>query len=372
MKAPDLPNRFLVRQQKLRSVLEKRGIQSLVVSNLTNVYYLTGFRGSAGLCALRTGGAALFVDPRYTLQAHEQAQGVEVHEHRGQLLQRAGKWLEGARTVGYDDHYVTCAGFRELEAALPKRCALRPVGGLVEELRIVKDPTEIGFIREAARLTSTVFAEVTKQLRPGLRESDLAAEIDYRLRKQGAEGVAFETIVASGARSAFPHARPSSKLLKKNELVIFDLGAIISGYAADMTRTVFLGRPDQRVKRLYNAVLDAQRHATARIAAGRRAGAVDAAARRELARRGLGRHFTHSTGHGVGLDIHERPRLAKGERTPLPAGCVVAVEPGIYLEGLGGIRIEDTVLVKEGGSEVLTSAPKDDWIITIAAGLETR
>jgi len=366
MKAPDLPNRFLARQQKLRSVLEKHGIQSLVVSNLTNVYYLTGFRGSAGLFALGTGGAALFVDPRYTLQAHEQAQGVEVHEHRGRLLQGAGKWLEGgrARRVGYDDHYLTCAGFRELEAALPKRCALRPVGGLVEELRVVKDPTEVGYIREAARLTSTVFEEVAERLRPGLRESDLAAEIEYRLRKQGAEGVAFETIVASGPRSAFPHARPSSKLLKKNELVIFDLGAIISGYAADMTRTVFLGRPDQRVKRLYNAVLDAQRHATARIVAGRRAGAIDAAARRELARRGLGRYFTHSTGHGVGLDIHERPRLAKGERTPLPAGCVVTVEPGVYLEGLGGIRIEDTVLVNEGGSEVLTSAPKDDWIIS--------
>jgi Xaa-Pro aminopeptidase len=355
----------LARQQRLRSVLEKQGTQSIVVSNLTNVYYLTGFRGSAGLCALGTDRAMLFVDPRYTLQAHEQAQGVEVHEHRGRLIQGAAKWLEAARarTVGYDDRYLTCAGFRELEAALPKRCALRPVGGLVEELRAVKDPTEVGYIREAARLTSTVFEEVSKHLRPGLRESDLAAEIEYRLRKQRAEGVAFETIVASGARSAFPHARPSSKLLKKNELVIFDLGAIISGYAADMTRTVFLGRPDQRVKRLYNAVLDAQRHATAKITAGRRAGAVDSAARRELARRGLGRYFTHSTGHGVGLDIHEQPRLAKGERTLLPAGCVVTVEPGIYLEGLGGIRIEDTVLVNEGGSEVLTSAPKDDWII---------
>ncbi len=228
---------------------------------------------------------------------------------------------------------------------------------------MVKDESEIALMREAARITSWVFEEVKKLVRPGVAEADLAAEIEYRLRRKGAEGVAFESIVASGPRSAFPHARASSKLLRKDELVIFDLGGILCGYAADMTRTVFLGKPSRRVRGVYRGVLEAQRRALEAVRPGQQAGKVDGIARRALSRRGLGRYFTHSTGHGLGLDVHEKPRLGRNEKQLLVANAVVTVEPGVYLEGLGGVRIEDTVLVGRQGADVLTSASKDDWII---------
>jgi Xaa-Pro aminopeptidase len=184
------------------------------------------------------------------------------------------------------------------------------------------------------------------------------------MKRKGAEGVAFESIVASGPRSALPHALPSSKLLKKNEFVIFDLGAIISGYAADMTRTIYLGRPDARARRIYQAVLEAEKKGVLAAEPGTQAGAVDATVRRVLARRRLSEYFTHSTGHGVGLEIHERPRIARRETQRLRPGFVVTVEPGVYLEGHGGVRIEDTVAIGVHGPEVLTSSPKEDWIIS--------
>jgi len=200
-------------------------------------------------------------------------------------------------------------------------------------------------------------------VRPGVVEQALAAEIEYRMRRKGAEGAAFETIVASGPRSAYPHARPSSKALQESELVIFDLGAIVNGYAADMTRTVFLGEPNRRVRNLYSAVVTAQEAAVRAVQDMTPTGEIDSAARRILAKHGLARYFSHSTGHGVGLEIHERPRLGKGQTTRLRPGSVVTVEPGIYLKGFGGIRIEDTVLVGPEGPEVLTPASKKNWVV---------
>ena len=219
-------------------------------------------------------------------------------------------------------------------------------------------------MRSAGKLTAEVLQDILPWVRPGVTERDLAAEVEYRMRKKGAEGVAFETIVASGPRSAHPHAYPSSKPLQESELVILDLGAILSGYAADMTRTVFLGDPSRRVRSLYSAVVKAQRGAVRSVKDGVKAGDVDATARQILDGQGLAQYFTHSTGHGVGLEIHERPRLGKGETTCLRAGSVVTVEPGVYLEGLGGIRVEDTVLVGPDGPEVLTPASTEHWVIS--------
>ncbi len=357
------PN-LLSRQQRLRALMEERRLRFVLVSDPRNVFYITGFRGSVGLLVFGLKEATLFVDPRYTLQARKESQGVEVREARRRLLTVAGQWLSKrrARDVGYDDAYVSCAAFRELTSHLLEP-ALKVARGLVEELRRVKDPGEIALIREAAQVTSSVFEEIRKTLRPGLNEMDLAAEIEYRIRRKGADGVAFETIVASGERSAWPHARASSKLLKKNELVIIDLGAILRAYASDMTRTLFLGKPSPEVREMYRAVLGAQQEVLNSLRTGARPGRLDAEARRALSRNALEKYFTHSTGHGVGLDIHEWPRLARGEKIPLPSGCVITVEPGVYVEGVGGVRIEDTVLVTEAGGEVLTSAPKDDWII---------
>jgi Xaa-Pro aminopeptidase len=233
---------------------------------------------------------------------------------------------------------------------------------MVEDLRIVKDPAEVDWIRKAGKLTAEVLEDVRERIRPGVKESDLAAEIEYRMKRKGAEGVAFETIVASGERTAWPHAQPSAKLLKKNDLVIVDLGAILGGYAADMTRTVFLGNPSARVRTLYNKVREAQERATRIARAGRLTGDVDAAARKALERSKLERFFTHSTGHGVGLEIHEMPHVSRGNKGRLRPGYVITVEPGVYIEGFGGVRIEDTVLVTNGKPEVLTPASKDAWV----------
>jgi Xaa-Pro aminopeptidase len=290
---------------------------------------------------------------------------VEVIEEKKGILKGVAGWLRknDVRDVTFEANSLTCAQFEQLRDGADQSLRLERAGALIEELRVVKDRGEIEAIRGAGKITSEVFTELLPSVRPGVIERDLAAEVEYRMRKKGAEGAAFETIVASGPRSAYPHASPSSKALEENGFAIFDLGAILSGYAADMTRTVFLGEPTRRVRNLYSAVLKAQAAAARSVRDAVSAGEVDAVARRILAKQGLARYFTHSTGHGVGLEIHERPRLGKGEKTCLRSGSVVTVEPGLYLQGFGGIRIEDTVLVGSEGAEVLTPAPKDGWVI---------
>jgi Xaa-Pro aminopeptidase len=356
---------FISRQEKLSVLLHSRGLDSLVVTSLANIFYLTGFRGSAGVAVAGSSGMSLWVDPRYTVQARAEAAGAEVHEVRAGLLEAAGRWLRkhGPRRIGYDESNLSCRGYENLRRAGGKRPSWSPAAGLVERLRAVKDSCETERIRQACRLTAEVFEEVVPEVRPGIKELDLAAELDYRMKRKGGEGPAFETIVASGRRAALPHARPTAKLLEKGDLVIFDLGVILHGYAADMTRTVYLGCAPARVRKLYQSVREAQERGIATLRPGAPAGSVDQAVRTLLKRRGLDRYFTHSTGHGVGIEIHEAPRLGRGEKARLSAGAVVTVEPGIYLEGAGGIRIEDTVLVGAGGAEILTPVSKGRWIL---------
>lgn len=356
---------FAARQRALREAPGARKLSALIVTKPENVFYLTGFRGSAGVLVWTPEGNTLLVDPRYTLQAREQAHGAEVVEVKDGLLRGAGKRLKKLRPkrAGFEDQFLTCAAFESLRKESPGSIRWKPAAGLIEDLRVVKDEWEIGQIRAACRLTSEVFEEVIRELRPGVSEQDLSAELEFRMRQAGAEGMAFETIVASGPRAALPHASASAKLLGPGEWVIFDLGAVTDGYLADMTRTFYMGRPPRRMRSLYEAVLAAQERALGTLRSGVRAQEVDATARRALKRRGLEKFFTHSTGHGVGIEIHERPRLGKGEKTRIAAGTVLTVEPGIYLEGSGGIRIEDTALVGENGAEILTAARKDRWWI---------
>ncbi|MGC1989064.1 MAG: M24 family metallopeptidase, partial [Candidatus Acidiferrales bacterium] len=231
--------------------------------------------------------------------------------------------------------------------------------GEVERLRAVKDAGELALMREAALLISDVWTAALRHVRPGVSELAVAAELERAMKLRGASGTSFETIVASGPRSAWPHAQPTPKLLKKNELVVLDQGAILRGYCSDMTRTVFLGRAAGRVRGLYSAVLEAQLAAKAAIRPGVKAGDVDFAARKVLRRHGCVRYFTHSTGHGLGMEVHEMPRLGMHEETVLEQGMVITVEPGVYIEGLGGIRVEDDVVVTAHGAEDLTSASRE-------------
>ena len=225
---------------------------------------------------------------------------------------------------------------------------------------MVKSGPEIALIRRSVEVNSKAFEAALRTVRPGrTREVDLAAEIDYRMRKLGAERPAFETIVASGPRSALPHAQPSQRIARENELLLIDMGATLDGYASDMTRVVFLGRPGTRIKRIYHAVLEAQLAAIDAVRPGVTAAYVDRQARRSLKSEKLDKAFVHSTGHGLGLEIHEPPRLGKGEKTRLREGMALTIEPGAYLEGFGGIRIEDTVVVTKNGCEVLTPTSKE-------------
>jgi Xaa-Pro aminopeptidase len=234
----------------------------------------------------------------------------------------------------------------------------------VERLRAVKSPEEIAAIRAAVELNSKAYEQAIRRIRGEWTEKDLAAEIDHRMRKLGAEGPAFETIVAAGANAALPHARPGSRKLSGDQLLLVDMGASLDGYASDMTRVVHLGPPGDRARRLYDAVLEAQLASIAAVKPGATGEEVDAAGRSLLKRRKLDHLFQHSTGHGLGLEIHEEPRLGRLSKTELEAGMVVTIEPGVYMEGFGGVRIEDTVLVTETGAEVLTPTKKDLQSIT--------
>jgi Xaa-Pro aminopeptidase len=336
----------------------------LLVTHLPNVFYLTGFTGSAAVLLVGLDRNFLFTDSRYTFQARQEVSSARVHIARGGLLQTATEFMRQLRRVGpvrvaYAPGHLTLAQKAAVETRARGRVRWVAAEGLVERLRAVKDAGELSRMQGAAELISGVFTQTLRIVKPGLREGDLAAELEFRMRKAGATGPSFETIVAAGPRSAWAHARPSSKPLMKNELVVLDQGAILRAYCSDMTRTVFLGRCPKKIKRMYGAVLEAQAAAKAAIRPGITAGAVDAAARGVLKRYGLARHFTHSTGHGLGLEVHEMPRLGRGDSTLLEAGMVVTVEPGVYIEGLGGIRIEDDAVVTPRGAQDLTTAARE-------------
>ncbi len=355
------------RLKRLRRRISESDAAALLVTHLPNIRYLCGFTGSAAILIVESQSATLFTDGRYAVQAPQEVKpaGVRVTIPQGSVLKAAGAYLAALQPrqrslpVAFDPAQVTVMQHKDFRRAAGSRISWVSGTGWIEDLRLLKSPAEIAKMRAAARLISKVFEHVVPLIRPGVTELDLAAEIDYRMRKLGASGPSFETIVASGPRAALPHARPTSKRLRRNELVVLDAGAILADYCSDMTRTVFVGRATNQVKLWYRAVLDAQQAGIAACGPEVESGGPDAAARRVLESQGLGKYFVHSTGHGVGLEIHEAPRLAKGQKAKLQAGMVVTIEPGIYVEGVGGIRIEDDVAIHAGRTEILTTATRE-------------
>jgi Xaa-Pro aminopeptidase len=310
------------------------------------------------------GKSILFTDPRYQTQAPQETT-CRVKIAKGPMvlaIVAATKRLRLKR-VGYEPALMTCESLESLKSGLPLGASLEPVAGAVELLRMVKSPTEIARIRRSVETNSRAFEQAVARVRPGMKEQDLAAELEYRMRRLGAEKPSFETIVAGGLRGALPHAQPTAAPLKSGDLVVVDMGAIQDGYCSDMTRMLFLGAPTAKVKRTYRAVLDAQLAAIDAVRAGARTARVDAAARNVLKGHGLDRAFIHSTGHGLGLEIHESPRIGKRDKTRLQAGMAITIEPGVYLDDFGGIRIEDTVVVTEKGCEILTPTSKELRVI---------
>jgi Xaa-Pro aminopeptidase len=352
---------FTKRRREVIQELGHRKLDCLLVNHPANWYYLTGFTGESGLLALTPDGATLITDGRFTTQAKEEASGIRIELQKGSLYAHVGEWLRRRklRRAGYDPTQWTVAQSEALKKASGPKSRMIEAPGVVERLRMKKDQQELAVMREAAILAGEVLESVLPVLKLGVREDEIAAEIEYRMKKKGASGASFESIVASGPRAALPHARPTSKRLRKNELVVLDLGAILRHYCSDMTRTVFLGRAPERIRNWYKAVQQAQEAAVHAVKAGAACGEVDAAARDVLKKSRLDKYFVHSTGHGLGLEVHEDPRIARGKAIRLEAGNVITIEPGVYVEGVGGIRIEDDVVVHSQGNEVLTRVTRD-------------
>ncbi len=355
------------RLARLRVALEGAEVDALVVSRLPNIRYLTGFTGSAGTLVVDRASdeAVLLTDGRYREQAHEQlaladvGARVEVGPTAREQRERLVVVLEGRRRVGLEAHGVTWATQRAWAKALGEEHELVATEGVVEELRRVKEPGEIARIEAACHIGDDAFAEVSARLGDGPTEIDVALELDLAMRRRGATGMSFDPIVASGPNAAMPHARPTPRPIGRGELVVCDFGCVVDGYCSDMTRTVSVGEPTSEARALYELVLEAQQTARDTVRAGTEVAAVDAAARDVIVAAGHGEQFVHGTGHGVGVEIHEAPRVARTASDTLRVGDVVTVEPGVYLPGVGGVRIEDTVAVSAEGSRPLTTAPKE-------------
>jgi Xaa-Pro aminopeptidase len=360
------------RLSRLRSAVGENGLGSLLIAHLPNIRYLCGFTGSAAaLLVIDRGsidrGAILFTDGRYRAQAKEEVNGARVVIASKSPLMAAAEWLAAERrkstAVGIEPESIT-AGMRDRLAGMLKgRARLRSAPPLVECARMVKDAAEILRIRRAVELGASLFHIARKKIRPGVTEVAVAAAMEYEARRAGAEGMSFPTILASGTRSAIVHGRASGALIPRRGFVVCDFGVILAGYCSDRTRTVHVGRPSREARRLYEAVLESQQAAIAAVRPGATAAEVDGAARRVLRKRKLARYFTHSTGHGLGLEIHEAPRLAEGQTQKLEPGMVITIEPGAYVPGQWGVRIEDVVVVTPSGCEVLTPTDKELIII---------
>lgn len=336
-------------------------LDALLVFAPPNVRYLCGFTGDNGLLLVTPQSQTLFTDPRFTIQAAEECK-CEVKTVTKTPLDQAALQIvrrKRIKRVGFEAARISYEVYQRLEKSLPRGFTLVPAGPVVDRLRMLKSGDEIARIRRSVLTNSEAFEKAVRSIRPGARESAIAAGLEYQMRRLGAEKPAFETIVAAGSRSALPHAQPTARKLANNELLLIDMGASQDGYMSDMTRVLFVGTPPRRVRSMYNAVLKAQLAAIDAVRPGVTAAHVDRAARRVLEQHGLGKEFVHSTGHGLGLEIHEGPRLGRRDKTKLEPGMAITIEPGAYIRDFCGIRIEDTVLVTRNGCEILTPTSKE-------------
>ena len=344
----------------LRARMSEHALDALIITSLADIRYLTGFSGSNALVVLTSGSAFFISDSRYRLQS-----ALEVKRFRrligslGLLEDAAAAMtLRGCRTAGFESDALSYAQYRSLRRLFP-RVRFRPASALVAGLALVKDRDEVACMEKAAAISDGVFHDILKSIRPGVSELEIAAEISWLNRRRGAESDAFDVIVASGPRGALPHARPTARKIRKGEFILLDFGSTVRGYCSDLTRTVALGGAPRKLREAYRAVLEALETATASARGGMTASGLDAVARGCIRRRGFGRYFTHSLGHGLGLRVHERPSVSALSREVLRTGSVITIEPGVYIPGSGGVRIEDDVLLGDTGCRVLTRSPRE-------------
>jgi Xaa-Pro aminopeptidase len=350
---------FATRRARVLPLLEECKAEAFVTSALPNVRYLTGFTGSNGALLITRRREILFTDPRYATQSAQEVD-CDARIAKGPLAKAVSSLVKRMRlkSLAFELNRLSFEEHQQL-AELLKGVRLKAVSGLVETLRMIKTPDEIATIRASVNLNSAALEQALNHFNQSMTEIDLAAEIDYRMRRLGADGNAFETIVASGKRSALPHAHPSARPIESDELLLIDMGSTVSGYASDMTRTYVVGKAAPKIRRMYKAVLDSQLTGLSLVKPGIACAQLDRAVRSVLQGYGMDKLFMHSTGHGLGLEIHERPRIGRKEAVKLEAGMTITIEPGVYEEGTGGVRIEDTVVVTERGCEVLTPTKKE-------------
>ena len=349
------------RISEIRKQMQKENLDAVVVSHLDHIRYLAGFTGSAGLLVIGNKSAAFLTDFRYEDQARKQVRGAKVHIVKGGPVPALKEFKELQTKnlrVGFNTEYFTLAAKSELEKALPQ-ALLVAADSLFAELGWVKDAEELNSIAEAARISDIAFERILTMIAPGIPERELAAELEYQMIMLGSEKAAFETIVASGFRSAMPHGVASDKKVRKGDFVTFDFGATYNGYVSDITRTIVVGKATPRQKRIYDLVLKAQKAGVRKVKAGVMASKVDEACRSIITKAGYGPRFGHGTGHGIGFYVHVGPRVSYTSTDKLKANNVITIEPGVYISGWGGVRIEDDVVVTKSGGRVLNNAPKN-------------
>lgn len=344
---------------KLINTLEKMELDALLITNPINRRYMTGFTGTAGVAIVSKKGSVFITDFRYMEQATEQAKGFKIVEHTKAIELEINNQLKAlqAKQVGFEKSDVTYASYERYKKYLD--VDLIPVSNTIEQLRLIKDEEEVNILKQAGEIADAAFEHILTYIKPGIREIDVSNELEFFMRKQGATSSSFDIIVASGFRSALPHGVASEKKIQNGELVTMDYGAIFKGYCSDITRTVAVGEISEQLEEIYQTVLGAQIRGVENIKPGITGKEADAFTRDYIVDHGYGEYFGHSTGHGLGLEVHEEPRLSTVSNTVLKPGMVVTVEPGIYVPKVGGCRIEDDIVITESGNERLTLATKD-------------
>ncbi|MGG0667928.1 Xaa-Pro peptidase family protein [Lederbergia citrisecunda] len=344
---------------KLREALKENGLDALLVTNPYNRRYMTGFTGSAGVAVVSAEDAVFITDFRYTEQAAKQVQGFRIVKHEKTIIEEVANQVKEMKikTLGFEKDNVSFGTYELYNDKVDAE--LKAVSGIVEKLRMVKTADEIEILQQAAKIADDAFAHICTFIKPGVTELEVSNELEMFMRKQGATSSSFDTIVASGERGALPHGVASDKVIQSGELVTLDFGALYNGYISDITRTVAVGEPSEQLKEIYEVTLAAQVLALEKIKPGMTGIEADAIARDYIKSKGYGDAFGHSTGHGIGLEVHEGPALSFRSETVLVPNMTVTVEPGIYLPGIGGVRIEDDILITEDGNVRLTHSPKE-------------
>ncbi|NSL50374.1 M24 family metallopeptidase [Calidifontibacillus erzurumensis] len=347
------------RLQQVRDKFVEKDIDGFLITNSKNRRYMTGFTGTAGVVLISSKNAIFITDFRYIDQAKNQVKYYDIVQHQGPIHEEVARLVKelGIQKLGFEQDEMTYGTYKIYEKLISAQ--LVPISGMIESLRQIKSDEELQILKEACSIADDAFTHILKYIKSGVTELDIANELEFFMRKKGATSSSFDIIVASGWRSALPHGVASNKVLKDGELVTLDFGAYYKGYCSDLTRTVAIGEISDQLKTIYNIVLEAQLRGLHGIKAGISGKQADAFTRDCITEKGYGDYFGHSTGHGIGLDIHEGPILSMKSEMKLQPGMVVTVEPGIYLPGVGGVRIEDDIVITEEGNIVLTHSPKE-------------